>query len=477
MNQPAGKPPHGDGGPIKPPAGLLGALGYMGPGLILSAAIVGSGELIATTTLGARGGFALLWVILLGCTVKVAVQLEFGRAAILHGKPTLQVWNLALPGQPSEEVGREVQRELHPPPVRGGRGVHWSVYLAAAYMLANLIGQGGVLGGAVQVGRFAAPGIPVWGWLILLVLMIGALIRSGRYAPVELAATVMNLVFLGTVFYCVLAIQRTDYALHAADLAKGLSFRLPSGMLALAVSAFGITGISAGEITLYPYWCLEKGYARWTGPREDSDAWRARARGWIRVMTVDAVVSMVVYTLATCGFFILGATVLRAQPDLKDGNEFILQLSAMFTGVLGTGARAVFMVCAFTVLFSTVFANAAGFSRVWADFFGLKGWIDWGDPVARRRTIAIVGCLFPVVSAVVFLLVRKPLLLVVLNGLFNVAFLAVVAWQTVRFRYCLTPRDMRPSRRYDVVLWISLLAIGGLTVIAAARLLASLHGG
>jgi Mn2+/Fe2+ NRAMP family transporter len=441
----------------QPPAGLLGALRYIGPGLILSAAIVGSGELIATTTLGARGGFALLWVILLGCTVKVAVQLEFGRAAILHGVPTLQAWNLT-PSGPRPRL-------------------HWSVYLAAAYMLANVIGQGGVMGSAVQVGRFAVPGVPVWSWLLILILLIGALMASGRYAPVEIAATVMNVLFLGTVFYCVLAIQGTDYAVHGADLAEGFSFQLPAGMLALAVSAFGITGISAGEITLYPYWCLEKGYARWTGPREDTEAWRARARGWMRVMTVDAVVSMLVYTLATCGFFILGATVLRAQPELKDGSEFILQLSTMFTEVLGTDARVVFMVCAFTVLFSTVFANAAGFSRVWADFFGLKGWINWHDPAARRRTIAVVGCLFPVGSAVIFLLVRKPLLLVVLNGLFNVAFLGVVAWQTVCFRCRMTSRDMRPSPLYDAVLGISLLAIVGLTIIAAAKLVASVHGG
>lgn len=474
MNDAATNPPDTT---REPPGGLPGALRYMGPGLILSAAIVGSGELIATTTLGARGGFALLWVILLGCTVKVAVQLEFGRAAILHGVPTLQAWNLTLPGKRREVFDRGARQEPRPPPTGARRRVHWTVYLAAAYMLANLIGQAGVLGGAVQVGRFAVPGLPVWGWLILLILLIAALIWSGRYQPVEIAATVMNVLFLGTVFYCVLAIQRTEYAFHGADLAKGFSFRLPAGMLALAVSAFGITGIASGEITLYPYWCLEKGYARWAGRREDNDAWRTRARGWIRVMTVDAIVSMLVYTVATCGFFVLGATVLRAQPELKDGNEFILQLSAMFTEVLGTGARAVFMVCAFTVLFSTLFANAAGFSRVWADFFGLKGWIDWHDVAARRRAIAIVGCLFPVASAVIFLLVRKPLLLVILNGLFNTAFLAVVAWQTLRFRYRLTPREMRPSALYDAALWVSLLAITGLAIIAASKLLGSFQGG
>ena len=74
----------------EPPKGFFSALRFLGPGLILSAAIVGSGELIATTALGAQVGFALLWVVLFGCLVKVAVQLEYGRYAICHGKASFQ---------------------------------------------------------------------------------------------------------------------------------------------------------------------------------------------------------------------------------------------------------------------------------------------------------------------------------------------------------------------------------------------------
>ena len=47
---------------LEPPRGFFSSLKYLGPGLILSAAIVGSGELIATTALGAKAGFAVLWV-------------------------------------------------------------------------------------------------------------------------------------------------------------------------------------------------------------------------------------------------------------------------------------------------------------------------------------------------------------------------------------------------------------------------------
>ncbi len=42
----------------EPPHGFFPALRQIGPGLILAASIVGTGELINTTSLGAKAGFA-----------------------------------------------------------------------------------------------------------------------------------------------------------------------------------------------------------------------------------------------------------------------------------------------------------------------------------------------------------------------------------------------------------------------------------
>ena len=81
----------------EPPRKISGALREIGPSLILTANIVGSGELIMTTALGASAGFVALWVILVSCAVKVVVQLEFGKHAIARGETTLYAFN-RLPG-------------------------------------------------------------------------------------------------------------------------------------------------------------------------------------------------------------------------------------------------------------------------------------------------------------------------------------------------------------------------------------------
>src|SRR6187431_1706035 len=87
----------------EPPVSFSKRLKFLGPGFILSASIVGSGELIATTILGAKAGFIAFWVIIVSCLVKVAIQIEFGKKAILSGQTPMTSFS-NLPG-PSFKKG------------------------------------------------------------------------------------------------------------------------------------------------------------------------------------------------------------------------------------------------------------------------------------------------------------------------------------------------------------------------------------
>ena len=422
-----------------PPATRRGSLRFLGPGLILSAAIVGSGELIATTTLGAKTGFALMWIIVFGCLIKVTVQLEYGRFCIMHGERTYQAWN-------------------HMPGPRLFR-VHWTLVISFFFMITIFFGQAGVLGGAAQVAQYILPAVGLYGWLAILVASLILILYRGKYKTVERFATLLNVMFITTLLYCVLAIQSTPYAFGVSDLADGFRFHLPSGALTYALAAFGITGVSAGEITMYPYWCLEKGYAAWTGPNDGSDAWAERARGWMRVMTLDALLSLVIYTVATIAFYILGAAVLSRQAALADGNQLILQLSQLFTEVLGDRARLVFMLGAFAVLYSTVFSNVASYSRLWTDWYSECGWINHDHARQRSTSLAAMVIFLPITWGVIYLLIQKPLFLVIVMGVSNTLFLVVVALQGLLFRYRYTDKNLVPSKGYDVALWLSILSI------------------
>ena len=108
----------------EPPQTLLASLAHLGPGIILASSIVGSGELIATTTAGAQAGFVLLWLIVLGCVIKVAAQVEIGRNTLTWGRTSLDAFD-RVPG-----------------PRLAGRG--W-IYWAWAVMTALIVVQQGAL--------------------------------------------------------------------------------------------------------------------------------------------------------------------------------------------------------------------------------------------------------------------------------------------------------------------------------------------
>jgi manganese transport protein len=423
----------------EPPGSLLPSIRFLGPGLLLSASIVGGGELIVTTKFGAQAGFTLLWVIILSCLVKVAIQLEYGRHCITHGTASFQSWN----------AGRGLRLA----------GIHWSVYCGIIYFIISIIGLSGVLGAAAEVASYAIFGIAINTWLWIIALFLGLVLFHGQYKSIEITATILNFLFVSAVLYCLFAVQGTPYAFSFSDVVSGLSFKLPSDTVVIAVAVFGITGLAAGEIFIYPSWCLEKGYAAWTGPRDESPEWAARARGWTRVMTLDAFVSMIVYTVSTIAFYLLGAAVLSGQDEIQGGSRLVQQLSAIFTEVMGDGTMAIFMLGAFAVLFSTMFANSAAFARIWTDGLEVCRLIRADDPRQRRLMIAIFSFIVPGGCALSFLLIQKPLLLMIFLGVVNSGFLLVVTWQALVYRYRETDLRLRPSRLYDITLWLSCVAI------------------
>ncbi len=81
----------------EPPQGWGPSLRFLGPGMITSAAVVGSGELITATTLGAKVGFMLLWLVFVSTFVKVAVQIELARWSISTGRPGIEGYDRVPP--------------------------------------------------------------------------------------------------------------------------------------------------------------------------------------------------------------------------------------------------------------------------------------------------------------------------------------------------------------------------------------------
>ena len=218
----------------EPPVGLGSSLKFLGPGFILSASIVGSGELIATTTLGARAGFTAFWIIIVSCLVKVAIQLEFGKYAILTGETPMKSFN-GLPGPRFKKGG-------------------WAVWGIFFLTLMKIIQVGGMLGGTAIVLSMLFPSIGVIIWAAIIAVVTFLLIYRGLYAVIEKSSLIMIALFTLLTFASLIAVGFTSYSISAAEFFSGLQFRLPAALVVIAIAAFGITGVGSDEIIAYSYW-------------------------------------------------------------------------------------------------------------------------------------------------------------------------------------------------------------------------------
>ncbi|MCU0247559.1 MAG: Nramp family divalent metal transporter, partial [Bryobacter sp.] len=203
-----------------PPSGLLRTLRRIGPGMILAASIVGSGELIATTTLGAEAGYTALWVVVFSCLIKPALQYEIGRYSIVTGQTGLAGFD-RMPG----------------PRWR----VNWVVWMWAAVVLMTMFQVGAMFGGVAQVLSELMPSVEPRIWVVGLLALTLWILLGGGYERIERLATFKVALFTLLTFLCAVLLMRKPELFRMSDvLTKGFAFQLPPGDgLATAIAVFG----------------------------------------------------------------------------------------------------------------------------------------------------------------------------------------------------------------------------------------------
>ncbi|OYP31730.1 transmembrane Mn(2+) transporter [Rhodopirellula sp. MGV] len=480
--------------------------------MIVAGSIVGSGELIATTKTGAEAGFSLLWLILLGCLIKVFAQIEFGRYAIISGKTTL----IALDEVPGPRVR--------------GRG-NWLVWYWLVMWLASISQLGGIVGGVGQALAITAPLTDqgkayneaadaqqlatfeefrslrqsvereqpsaeaqaqteksiaeAWAryddaypptdtahaetndaaiWAVIIAVITSVILVVGRYGLIQSFSTALVASFTVLVVVNVYWLQsEAEFAFSAQEFLSGLKFHLPSRMeginpIATALATFGIIGVGAAELITYPYWCLEKGYGRFTGDNDGSPEWKRRAAGWMRVMQVDAWGAMVIYTFATMAFFLMGASVLHRIGLNPEKGEMVRTLAVMFQPVFSDWAAVIFLFGAIAVLYSTFFVANASHARTFADCMRVIGLVDHSEET-YQRWVRILSGVFPLLCVVIFLKFQSPAKLVLISGITQGVMLPMLGGAALYFRYQRCIEELKPGKFWDLCLWLSAIAM------------------
>lgn len=552
----------------EPPTSFGGIFRKLGPGLIIAASIVGSGELIATTKTGAQAGISLLWLIVVGCVIKVFVQIELGRVAISQGETTLTSLN-RIPGP--------------------RLGVSWIIWYWLIMMIVGFGQLGGIIGGVGQALALARPltgdyveaikfpsesdlkryiawddekenhnndflatlspdqqkrvtraqevietrltnlddGSPgraaetvqlvraliekereakakegtdeefdkgeflrteksavkavltpwTWDdkyWSVVVAVMTIVLLVRGKYGLIQNVSTFLVVGFTFITIGNVMALQfKPEFAMTAGEIFSGLMPLLPDAgvappglpywelkqPLATALATFGIIGVGATELVAYPYWCIEKGYAKYTGPKTDDEGWYRRANGWINVMRWDSFASMLIYTVATLAFFFMGVAVMYQNGLDPEGMRMVSTLLEQYVPVFGEYAKWLFLVGAIAVLYSTYLVANAAWTRLYTDAFKVYGLMSRDNEKAHNQSILILAIVLPLISMGLWCSGINPVKLVLLSGLMQAIMLPMLGFAALWFRFTKTDEPIRPGKVWDGCLILSCVGL------------------
>ena len=435
----------------QPPQTFVGRLKHLGPGILLAAAAIGSGELILTPRAGALYGLSIGWVIVVSIVYKLTLTLGLARYTIATGEDIFEGFS-HLPGPRN-----------------------WFVWFLAVVFLVGAVGYSGIALACGSALYALFPALSMIQWAVLVVAVVFLLLLRGTYGPVEKAAFVLSLALIVGVIYSLAVLQPSwGYVLQ-----ESLP-RLPPDSGQTVISLLGWT--AGGTSTLiYSFWILEKGYAVPSRDRTGAgEASRCRQdfRQWLSLAHLDAGLSYAIMMFVSLAFLAIGAITLgTAGPDggplVPTRETTTAVLSRMLTVAAGPHARYVFLIAALAVLSSTILGLVDGKSRALRTSVHILAPRSrrWSDLAWYRLGISLL-CL--VIFALLF--TGRPVTLIVLVSAMEAPALSLSAVGLLYLLHTRLPREQRPGVLWHIVVVMGTVVYIALSAHALVGTIANLRG-
>ena len=363
-----------------------GFLQLAGPGLIVAATGIGSGDVVSATVGGARYGVVLLWTIAIGAFFKFVLQEGIARWQLATGMTVVEGWAEYLPSWVKIYFGLYL--------------VLWTVAVSAALTNATGLGISNLTGGGIPQS---------WGAVIHSFIGCAFVLTGGYSGFGRLMRILVGVMGFSILLCAILTFDNPGQAL------RGLLIPvIPMGSSAAVLSIIGGVG---GSITVlsYCYWMREEkisGASALSFVRGDIAA----------AYAFTALFGMAVMLIANQAFFTEGVAISDAQAVAK--------MAGMLGGLLGS-----FGVYAYSIGFwAAVFASLLGVWQsvpyLYADFYSI---MTGASPAVRDANTQVtstpyrLALLFITLAPLPFAFVGRPLLIIVsytIIGSFFVPFLA-----------------------------------------------------
>jgi len=315
-----------------------------GPGLIVAATGIGSGDVVSATVGGAKYGVALLWAIALGAFFKFVLSEGIARWQLATGKTVLEGWAEYLP------AWVKIYFALYL--------VLWTVAVSAALTNATGLGITNLTGGIVPQS---------WG-AVAHSLIGGVLVWVGGYARFEKLMKLLVGVMGFSILICAaLTMSNPGMAVQGLFVPT-----IPADGGRYVLSLIGGIG---GSITMlsYNYWMREE--------KMHGAHYLAYVRGDVAVAYIfTAIFGLSIMLIANRAFYLPGVAITDAQAVPK--------MAEMLGSILGPLGVWAYSVGFWAAVSAALFGVWQSVPYLYADLFGIwKGL----DPVAREAVTQVTS--------------------------------------------------------------------------------------
>jgi Mn2+/Fe2+ NRAMP family transporter len=364
----------------------VSVLKLAGPGLIVAATGIGSGDIVSATVGGARYGVLLLWAVALGAFFKFVLQEGIARWQLATGLTALEGWAAHLPAWVKYYFAAYL--------------VLWTVSVSAALTNATGLGISTLTGGAIPQS---------WGAVAHSVIGF-AFVWVGGYVWFERLMKLLIGVMGFSILLCAL-LTVGDWGAVAAALTIP---SIPAGSGTYVLSIIGGIG---GSITMlsYNYWMREE---QISGAKD-----LGYVRGDISIAyTFTALFGMSIMLIANQAFHIPGVTITDSQAVTK--------MADVLGTLLGTFGFYAYAVGFWAAVFASLLGVWQSVPYLYADFYGVWKRLS----VEERRSMTKVtstpyrlALAFITLAPIPFAFVGRPIVIIVTYTIVGSLFIPFLA--------------------------------------------------
>lgn len=417
--------------PSKPSS--LSVLKLAGPGLIVAATGIGSGDVIAATVSGGRYGVALLWAMVLGAFFKFVLNEGIARWQLATGLTAVEGWAAHLPAWVQVYFGIYL--------------VFWTVSVGAALTNATGLGLANLTGGAIPAA-WGAVAHSLFGFVFVLL---------GGYGGFERLMKTL----VGIMAFCILVCAALTFREPWAALRGTFVPSVPEGAELYVLSIIGGIG---GSVTMlsYNYWMREENIRG------------SQQLGYVRG---DIAIAYLFTGLFGIAITLIATQAFHAQGIQVTNSQAVPRMAEMLGQVIGR-----FGVVAYSVGFwAAVFASLLGVWQsvpyLYADLYSIAKKLppDERQRIVRATSVPYRAALvFLTLAPLPFAFLGQPIQVIVVYTIVGSLFVPFLAATLLYLNNRVTwaepvPHNGRLLNFLLVIILALFLAVGGQEVLNALR--------